>query len=105
MICLLKSEAPPRPSFAGITERVLLRLYTNSAHLSPQEPRPATVQPVTAEPGAAAPLAPATVLSAGCRRTGLHVYGVLLAPPRSRLPLPADEHFRRRQARATAGAL
>ncbi len=29
---------------------------------------------------------------------GLHLHGVLLVPSRPRLPLPADEHFRREQA-------
>lgn len=29
---------------------------------------------------------------------GIHIHGVLLVPPVSRLPLPADEHFRRQQA-------
>ncbi len=29
---------------------------------------------------------------------GMHLHGVLLVPSRSRLPLPADEHFRREQA-------
>jgi hypothetical protein len=29
---------------------------------------------------------------------GLHVHGVLLVPPVSRLPIPADEHFRQQQA-------
>lgn len=28
---------------------------------------------------------------------GLHLHGVLLVPPRSRLPLPVDEHFRQNQ--------
>lgn len=30
---------------------------------------------------------------------GLHLHGLLLMPPTSRLPMPAHEHFRRHQAR------
>jgi hypothetical protein len=29
---------------------------------------------------------------------GLHLHAILLMPPHSRLPVPADEHFRRQQA-------
>jgi hypothetical protein len=34
---------------------------------------------------------------------GAHVHGVLAMPPRSRLPVPADEHFRQHQALYVGG--
>lgn len=34
---------------------------------------------------------------------GLHLHGVLLVPPRSRLPLPADKYFRQNQALYLSG--
>lgn len=34
---------------------------------------------------------------------GAHVHGLLITPPRSRLPVPADEHFRTHQALYVAG--